>query len=273
MELQYSRSFVLHTSDGQTSEPHRLKNGVAQGSVLAPILYYIYISDFPAMLATRYMYADDEALRASAHTTSEIERSLSVDMQTVSEYLKKWRLKLSASKTVCSIFHQRNSMADHQLQVYLDKNHLRSEAKPTYQGVTLDRSLTFKVHLTKLKNKVSSSVTPIRRLAGTKWGASFGVLRASVLALAYSPAEYCAPAWTQSAHAHKIDVPLNEAMRLISGCLHSTPVSELPFLSRIPPPQECRDQICIKTHERARSIDHLLHEILHVKDAPFHLPS
>ena len=137
MELLYSRSFVLHTSDGQTSKPHRFKNGVAQGSVLDPILYNIYTSDFPATLATRYMYADDVALKASAHMTSEIERSLSVDMQMVSEYLKKWRLKLSASKTVCSIFHLRNYMADYQLQVYLDGNHQKFEAKPTYLGVTL----------------------------------------------------------------------------------------------------------------------------------------
>ena len=164
-------------------------------------------------------------------------------------------------------------MVDYQLQVYLNRNHLKFEAKPTYLEVILDRSLTFKVHLTKLKNKVSSRVALIRCLAGTKWGALFGVLRTPVLALAYSPAEYCAPAWTQSAHAHKIDIPLNEAMRLVSGCLCSTPVSQLPFLSGIPPPQECRDQICIKTHVRARSIDHLLHEILHIKDAPSRLPS
>ena len=106
-------------------------------------------------------------------------------------------------------------MAGYQLQVYLDENCLRFEAKPNYLRVTLDWSLTFEVHLTKLKNKVSSPVALIRRLAGTKWGALFGVLRTSVLALACSPVEYCAPAWTQSAHAHKINVPLNEAMRLV----------------------------------------------------------
>ena len=98
-------------------------------------------------------------------------------------------------------------MADYQLQVYLDENRLKFQAKPTYQGVTLDRSLIFKVHLTKLKNKVSSRVAPIRHLARTKWVASFGVLRTFVLALAYSPVEYCAPDWTQSDHAHKIDIP------------------------------------------------------------------
>jgi len=48
MELQYNRSFILSTSDGQSSKPHKVTNGVAQGLVLAPVLYNIYTSDFPA---------------------------------------------------------------------------------------------------------------------------------------------------------------------------------------------------------------------------------
>ena len=104
MELLYTRSFVLFTSDGQRSRPHRLKNGVAQGSVLAPTLYNIYTSDFPDTSSTRYMYADDVALTVSATQVKEVEAKLSVDMGIICKYLSNWRLKLSTTKTVSSIF-------------------------------------------------------------------------------------------------------------------------------------------------------------------------
>ena len=46
-----NRSFVLKTSDGQSSRPRRLKNGLPQGSVMAPTLFNIYISDMPKTTA------------------------------------------------------------------------------------------------------------------------------------------------------------------------------------------------------------------------------
>jgi len=63
MNLLYNRSFVLF-ANGQASKPFRFKNGVAQGSVLVPILH-IYTADFPETNSRRYMYADDVALSYS----------------------------------------------------------------------------------------------------------------------------------------------------------------------------------------------------------------
>jgi len=56
-----NRSFILKTNDGQCSHLRRLKNGVPQGSTLAPMLFNIYICDIPDTVSTQYGYADDLA--------------------------------------------------------------------------------------------------------------------------------------------------------------------------------------------------------------------
>ena len=56
-----NRSFTLTTRNGQRSRLRRLKNGVPQGSVLAPLLFNIYISDLPT-ISRKYAYADDLAI-------------------------------------------------------------------------------------------------------------------------------------------------------------------------------------------------------------------
>ena len=51
----------------------------------------------------------------------------------------------------------------------------------------------------------------------------------------YSAAEYATPAWCRSAHASKVDVALNDTMRIITGCLRPTPADLPPVLSGIAP--------------------------------------
>ena len=83
-------------------------------------------------------------------------------------------------------------------------------------------------------------------LAGSSWGVSTPTLRTSALALCYSVAEYCAPVWSRSAHTHLVDTRLHETMRIVSGTLHATPLSCLPVLSHIPPPNLRRQEATAK---------------------------
>jgi hypothetical protein len=96
-----------------------------------------------------------------------------------------------------------------------------------YLGVTLNRTLTFKSYLEKAAKKVISLVNLLRKLAGTKWVSNAQTLRTASLALVYSLAdEYCAPIWLNSAHVHKLDVQLNNVMRLITGTVKSTELQD-----------------------------------------------
>ena len=187
------------------------------------------------MISTKFAYADDLALLHSFGNWKDLEGTLSQDMSTLSAYLQTWRLKLSHTKTVTAAFHLNNREAKRELKVYNNGRLLPFCPTSTYLGVKLDRSLTFRHHLVALSKKLSSRVTLLRRLVGSGWGAGAKTLRIATLSLVYSTAEYCAPVWCRSAHTRLIDSVLNDALRIVIGCLRPTPMDHLPVLSGIQP--------------------------------------
>ena len=114
-----------------------------------------------------------------------------------------WRLKLSHTKTVTAAFYLNNREAKRKLKLYNNGRLLSFCPTPTYLGVKLDRSLTFRHHLVAFRKKLSSL---------------------------YSTAEYCAPVWFRSAHTR-----LNDTLRIVTGCLRPTSTNHLFILSGIQP--------------------------------------
>ena len=235
MELVRNQSFTLTTGDSKQSRLRRLKNGVPQGSVFPAFLFNIYTYDLPFMIFRKFAYADDLALLHSSGNWKDLEGTLRQNMSTLSAYLQTWGLKLSHIKTVTATFHLNNREAKRELKVYNNGRLLPLYPTPTYLGVKLDRSLTFRHHLVALRKKLSSRVTLLRRLVGSGWGAGAKTLRIATLSLVYSTAEYCAPVWCRSAHTRLIDSVLNDALRIVTGCLRPTPTDHLPILSGTQP--------------------------------------
>jgi hypothetical protein len=62
----------------------------------------------------------------------------------------------------------------------------------------------------------------VRKLTGTNWGANAETSRTASLTIVYSTAEYCALGWLNSFHTSKLDIQLNNTLRLISGTVKST---------------------------------------------------
>ena len=106
-------------------------------------------------------------------------------------------------------FHLNNREAKRELKICNNGKLLPCCPTPTYLGVKLDRSLTFRHHLEALRKKLSTRVALLRQLAGSGWGAGAKTLRTAALSLVYSTAEYYAPVWCRSAHTRLIDSVLN----------------------------------------------------------------
>ena len=121
-----------------------LKNGLSQGSVLAPSFFNVYISDLPPTESLKFGYADDWTLATQSKTFSHIESTWSFDIEHLNEYFDYWKLRLNSKKTVATCFHIDNKQAARKLKVTLAGNVLVHDFAPKYLGQTLDRSLTYK---------------------------------------------------------------------------------------------------------------------------------
>ena len=98
---------------------------------------------------------------------------------------------------------------------------------------------------------------------GSGWGAGAKTLSIATLSLVYSAAEYCVPVWCRSAHTRLIDSVLNDALRIVTGCLRPTPTDHLPVLSGIQPAELRRMGATLSlAHRGSLDPDHILYGVL-----------
>ena len=98
---------------------------------------------------------------------------------------------------------------------------------------------------------------------GSGWGAGAKTLRIATLSLVHSTAEYCAPVWCLSTHTRLIDSVLNDALRIVTGCLRPTPTDHLPVLSGIQPAELRRlGATHSLAHRGSLDPDHILYGFL-----------
>ena len=114
-----------------------------------------------------------------------------------------------------------------------------------------------------MRKKLSLRVTLLRRLVGSGWDAGAKTLRIATLSLVYSTAEYCAPVWCRNAHTRLIDSVLNDALRIVTGCLRFTPTDHLPILLGIQPAELSRiGETLSLAYRGSLDPDRILHGLL-----------
>ena len=79
----------------------------------------------------------------------------------------------------------------------------------------------------------------LRQLTDSEWVAGAKTLCTAVLSLLYLTAEYCAPVCCCSTYTHFIGNVLYDIFHVVTGCLHPTPIDNLPILSSIQPAGLC----------------------------------
>ena len=87
--------------NGTSSQLTEITCGVPQGSCLGPLLFLIYINDFPFSLqkSNLSMYADDTAISLSSKNIDELQNDLNLDLLKLQDWLHANKLSLNVVKT------------------------------------------------------------------------------------------------------------------------------------------------------------------------------
>ena len=136
-EMLRDRRFFVMLSN-KRSRVRLQKNGLSQGSVLAPLLYNIYTNDQPLDSETkRFVYADDLCITSQHSTFTAVEKLHTNALNGLQVYYAKNSLKANPSKTKVCSFHLKNREANRPLNIIWHGKKLKNTAYPKYLGITL----------------------------------------------------------------------------------------------------------------------------------------
>ena len=141
--------------------------GVAQGSILGPLLFIILANDAYQCLnkCTMLMYADDTVLLYSASSSKLIEQTLNRKCNILFDWFNNNNLILKPGKTELVIYSTaRNLATQPECNVELKGSKVNHATRYEYLGVSLDQHLAMSQQMTKIYKRINQRLKQLRRV-------------------------------------------------------------------------------------------------------------
>ena len=222
---------------GTLSTPISTNRGIPQGSVLSPILFFIYLSDIFKLLPADVkclIFADDILLYCQQDSWPDIERKLRNAIDIIQSWCREWKMSLSPDKCECINFSRRTSKPSFSLDLNGHPIPWCNDIK--FLGITLPRNLSFKRHFLLLKKKAFQRTNLLRIIAGPRWGARSHHLIQIANSTIRSLFDFSCSSWVAASFTDRrsLESSYHAALRVATGLPRWTPIPILLLEAGVP---------------------------------------
>lgn len=147
------------------SDPEYINIGVPQGSVLGPVLFLIYINDFPQSVkhGEAILFADDSNILISDKSPAILRNKAEETLSHVCRWTENNKLTLNIKKTNSINFHINRKFDTIKLKV---KNELIDCVPNTkFLGMHVDSQLNWATHIAALEKRIATACYALRIIA------------------------------------------------------------------------------------------------------------
>ena len=126
------------------SRSHKIKQGVPQGSVLAPLLFLLFIDEVTKNLPAEHaLFVDDLSVWSCDNNKEKAVERVQKAIDHVAEWSRKFKLSLNQTKCEVTFFASGTTEARWKPTLRLNDEVMPFNPTPKFLGIKMDRGLTF----------------------------------------------------------------------------------------------------------------------------------
>ena len=161
------------TVNGHTSTAAPVTYGTAQGSILGPLIFILYVDDMfksVTLSSNIYMYADDTLIISRSDNINSVTKKCSEGIEKVSSWCEANKLTMNYKKTKCMIVKHKKT-PDVQNIIVRNKQNIIVRNKQIsivhtyeYLGVLIDEKLSHNDYIESISKKTNNKIGILSRI-------------------------------------------------------------------------------------------------------------
>ena len=225
-------------------------------------LVYDVVKELPKGVKAA-LYADDLVIWCTEEYAATATYRMQIALDKLSAWTDKWCLQINKEKSATTLFTLTAQKAG---KLTLGNEPLQETDEQTYLGVTFDKRQTWKTQVGKAESKARKKLGMMRKLAGTEWGANEKILKQVYQGTVRPTLEYGSGAYMSASKSHlnSLEKVQNQALRVITGAMRSTPIEKMQTITGIAPLQKRMESKAMIMLTKAKAMkDHPMHDRAH----------